>query len=705
MGETLSSCFVDASTLPDDGFGCVQLLTLGAAYGYVVVLCAQGIGDGCELLMAYSPRVASLVGPVVLPILGAVPDSMIILFSGLGEDAQEKLNVGVGALAGSSIMLLTIPWFVSILAGRVDLNEQGEGAYRSKNKNERYPGLWPLRSTGINVTSLVPKSCKVMLLTALSYLLMQIPALVLGCGYEAGNCDQGGEKDWALAALISCIVGFIGYIWYCLKASGSDDALPILMLRIERQVDAGYIDIIEASLRLLGGPSAVDEDGGAYSLIDDNRRSDVRTLLRRFWNRVDKNRDGKIGYNDFMRLLDLVNVVGEERFALMHKVGGAHVTDVVNFDKFYQYVISVITTEYALQTELVDAKLTDKQSSARGSALMGKNFSLMRLAYKVCSENDICATDPDEARKRLCEKIVPIWEMYAAARDDGGDDEADDEKDGGGRIVTLDTISVRKMFPNFGVRSADHKSFEMFLTAVDENADRRVSAQEMANFLTKCVTHYLRHPSLHAHGSDHIEAVSGADDEKREPAREDGEEEEDEVEELDVPESIAELPPDERKAAILKTSLTTIFLSTVGVILVSDPLTDVFSELGERMNISAFYVSFVLAPLASNGSELGAAYTLASRKTVAKATAGVSQLLGAGAMNNTMCLGVFLALIYFKGLRWTFTAETASIMFSEVVTALVGMKTTHTMFDAIVLISVYPLSLIMVIVMEAANIQ
>jgi hypothetical protein len=51
-----------------------------------------------------------LVGGVVLPLLGAVPDGAIILFSGLGdyETAQETLSVGVGALAGSTIMLLTV---------------------------------------------------------------------------------------------------------------------------------------------------------------------------------------------------------------------------------------------------------------------------------------------------------------------------------------------------------------------------------------------------------------------------------------------------------------------------------------------------------------------------------------------------------------------------------------------------------------------
>lgn len=74
------------------------------------------ISEGSDLLLLV-PSMAGLVGGVVLPLLGAVPDGAIILFSGLGsvEEAQETLSVGVGALAGSTIMLLTVPFFLSIM--------------------------------------------------------------------------------------------------------------------------------------------------------------------------------------------------------------------------------------------------------------------------------------------------------------------------------------------------------------------------------------------------------------------------------------------------------------------------------------------------------------------------------------------------------------------------------------------------------------
>lgn len=78
---------------------------------------------------------------MVLPVLGAVPDGAIVLFSGLGENAVEQVPVGVGALAGSTIMLLTIPWILATIGGRVDLPEKpgDPSGYARPTKNRLSP--------------------------------------------------------------------------------------------------------------------------------------------------------------------------------------------------------------------------------------------------------------------------------------------------------------------------------------------------------------------------------------------------------------------------------------------------------------------------------------------------------------------------------------------------------------------------------------
>jgi len=56
--------------------------------------------DGAELLLDLGLP-AGIIGGVVLPLLGAVPDSAMIVFSGMGgtkEEAQQQIDVGMGCV-------------------------------------------------------------------------------------------------------------------------------------------------------------------------------------------------------------------------------------------------------------------------------------------------------------------------------------------------------------------------------------------------------------------------------------------------------------------------------------------------------------------------------------------------------------------------------------------------------------------------------
>jgi hypothetical protein len=83
----LGDFFINVKSLPQDGYGLVQLLFLGSIYAYMLMYSSNMISDGSELLLLV-PAWEGLVGSVVLPILGAVPDGCIVLFSGMGPDAQ-----------------------------------------------------------------------------------------------------------------------------------------------------------------------------------------------------------------------------------------------------------------------------------------------------------------------------------------------------------------------------------------------------------------------------------------------------------------------------------------------------------------------------------------------------------------------------------------------------------------------------------------
>ena len=99
----------------------------------------------------------------MLPLLGAIPDSAMIVASGLGDraSADSQIAVGMGfvgfrilryiviswyfsffcsTLAGSTIMLLTIPWFGGLILGRVDI--VGKVGRDGRCSKFTLPSLW-----------------------------------------------------------------------------------------------------------------------------------------------------------------------------------------------------------------------------------------------------------------------------------------------------------------------------------------------------------------------------------------------------------------------------------------------------------------------------------------------------------------------------------------------------------------------------------
>jgi Ca2+/Na+ antiporter len=74
----------------------------------------------------------------------------------------------------------------------------------------------------------------------------------------------------------------------------------------------------------------------------------------------------------------------------------------------------------------------------------------------------------------------------------------------------------------------------------------------------------------------------------------------------------------------------------------------------------------VLAPLASNASELIASFNYAQKKTPKTISISMATLEGAACMNNTFGLAIFMFLIYYQNLAWEYLAETCVILLVQV---------------------------------------
>merc|ERR1712226_1183817 len=131
-------------------------------------------------------------------------------------------------------------------------------------------------------------------------------------------------------------------------------------------------------------------------------------------------------------------------------------------------------------------------------------------------------------------------------------------------------------------------------------------------------------------------------------------------------------------------------------------LIDIDPKNPQYIPISSFYISFIITPLCSNASELVSSIAFAMKKEKENLVMTYTQLYSAAIMNNTMCLGVFCALVYFRDLEWYFSAEVTSILFTEFLMGALALKCRkiYKLYWAIPVILIFFLSLLLVMFLE-----
>lgn len=200
----MSSC--TANLLP-----CSETVTgnlfLIAVYGAILAGGSKVIADGSELLLEILDP--GFIGGFLLPVLGALPDTLVIVMSCLGTlaEAQAQIDVGMGTLAGSTIMLLTVPWFGSLLLGRCDIvNGKSVDSQCAKFNCKR---SWS--QSGVSVDADVPQNAMIMLITAFTYVIVQGPAFSWAVSPVPSPAQDHLESGFALAGFIMAAAAFVGY--------------------------------------------------------------------------------------------------------------------------------------------------------------------------------------------------------------------------------------------------------------------------------------------------------------------------------------------------------------------------------------------------------------------------------------------------------------------------------------------------------------
>ncbi|KAL4308960.1 hypothetical protein GQ457_01G004140 [Hibiscus cannabinus] len=172
-------------------------LFLILVYGYLMYLAATYLSNGSELLLEILGP--GIVGGLFLPMLGALPDAMLILVSGLSgtaETAQSQVSVGMGLLAGSTVMLLTLIWGSCVIVGKCDLRD----SFAVDGTNTKG---FSLTETGVSTDIWTCYAARIMAISVFPFLIVQLPQVL--------HSTSGRH----LAVLIALIVSVLMLISYC----------------------------------------------------------------------------------------------------------------------------------------------------------------------------------------------------------------------------------------------------------------------------------------------------------------------------------------------------------------------------------------------------------------------------------------------------------------------------------------------------------
>nr|GEY98072.1 sodium/calcium exchanger NCL-like [Tanacetum cinerariifolium] len=289
-------------------------LFLILVYGYLMFLAATYLSSGSELMLEILGP--GIVGGLFLPILGALPDAMLILVSGLSgssETAQDQVSVGMGLLAGSTVMLLTVIWGSCIIIGKCDL----QNSIAIDNQDTKG---FSLLGSGVSTDIWTSYSAMIMAVSVLPFMVVQLPQLL--------HSTSGRH----FAVLLGLIISIFLLIAYCIYQVYQPN------IQKRRIAFAKHKHLRSDFLRNL---KTHEKFGG---LLDDQGQLN-REVLKRLFDSVDVNRDGHLSQLELralvvgMQLTD-ISLNEEDAVQKIMKDFDTSGDDEVDFEEFLSGIVN-----------------------------------------------------------------------------------------------------------------------------------------------------------------------------------------------------------------------------------------------------------------------------------------------------------------------------------------------------------------------------
>ncbi|KAG6793682.1 hypothetical protein POTOM_002897 [Populus tomentosa] len=620
-------------------------LFLIAVYEYMLFHGEGYLASGGE-------KIFRILGPGVFgasafQVLGALPESLILLASGLlntREVAQESVSTGVGLLAGTSILLLTLLWGTCVIAGSI----QSSKPTISNTSSSRL--LSWLTEFGVTTDLETSYTARIMGLSVIPFLILQVPKIFN---------SNSGEHLTILTSLVVSVVSLLIYFFYQIFEPW------IQKRRLE------YVKYDEALLRIL---QLVQER--ALGRILTGEGAPNINAIQRLFEEIDKDGDDYISPSEVRELLLDIKSTGMN----------------INKDSASEELIKVL--------DLNDDKKITKEEFVYTLTkwLEETKYAMDRRYFTINSLKRIYqvfhpfveSTREHEMKRNLITEIVSHLQSVALGnliKEDGTPDllairrlfeEIDLDED---NCISKDELKELMKKIEIGKISWDvDEAAEKIMEALDTSGDQMIDEKEFAEGIVRWLINT----------SENVTPVStrSQDDNNR-----------------GTWEEVDKLLKDEKTNAVDKSSwawfkaIMSMVLGAAILSVLAEPLTQSVQNFSEDAGIPSFFVSFVLVPLATNARAATAAITTACRKKSIATSLTFSEIYGGVFMNNVLGCSVLLFLIYVRGLTWEFSAEVLVVLITCAIMCLaVSFRSDFPLWTSFMAFLLYPFSLLLVYV-------
>ncbi|KAL3849233.1 hypothetical protein ACJIZ3_011115 [Penstemon smallii] len=633
---------------------------------FLIILYEYLLFHGESYVASGGERIFKILGPGVFgasafQIIGSLPEALILLASGLlsnEEIAQECVLTGVGLLAGSTILLLTVLWGTCVILGaqQFPINTfQYSNPSDKVNRNnfERLLfSLWP--GCGVETDKGTSYTAMIMLLSVIPLIFIQIPRIF------SSSIVQ--ERVFVLITLLLSIIFLLSYFFYQFFQPWIQQR-RLLYIKHEHLV----VDILKHLQNQTMG-----------RLLTDNGSPNVSTIRRLFEER-DRDGDKVISFSELKEFLEEIkfrkllsdkenttaeimkdfDIDNDDKITLDEFVNGMSkwldlTKDAMN--KRYHSVKS-LKDLYQVLKPWIQKKREERELMRH--LIPDILLRLQKSAYGSLLTEDMTPNIP--AIKRLFKEI-------------------DLDKDD-----TISYFELKELMTNmkFGVIPYDvDEAASKIMEELDISGDELIQEEEFINGLSKWIntTYNQNHNSEENEEDDTYQKTWEQTDKL-------------------IEDKFIDKSP---LAWIKAVSLLVLGIFMLGIL--AEPLIHSVREFSAAANVSSFYIAFIFVPLATNARLAVSAISEARRKKLHTTSLTLSEIYGTVFMNNVLGLAVLLSLIYFRNLSWNFGAEVLMVL---VVSAIIGclgsFSTVFSVWTSIFAYLLYPLSLVVVYVIGDFN--